>query len=203
MPDSYHHGDLRTALLAAATDLLATGGVEAVTMRALAERTGVSRTAPYRHFATKDTLLEAVAAEGFAQLQALLHRLADEAPADADRAAERAHFAAIGAAYVRFADTHPAHYRLMYGRDALTRESGSLLHDAGEAAYAELVRILAEAQARGTVRTAMPPEQQAYVAWSLVHGLAALLVDGQMERPADLDAFARSAVASLLDGLLA
>ncbi|MEL7363653.1 MAG: WHG domain-containing protein, partial [Bacteroidota bacterium] len=169
---------------------------------ALAERTGVSRTAPYRHFASKDALLESVAAEGFAQLQSLLHRFAEAAPAASTRAAERAHFADIGAAYVRFADAHPAHYRLMYGRDALARSAHPALHAAAEAAYAELVRLLADAQARGTIRTDIEPAHQAYIAWGLVHGLASLLVDGQMERPDDIEALARQAILALLDGLL-
>ena len=202
MPDSYHHGALRAALLDAATALLASDGVDAVTMRALAERTGVSRTAPYRHFANKDALLEAVAAEGFATLQALLHRFTSSAPAATSRTSERDHFAEMGAAYVRFADAHPAHYRLMYGRDALARSAHPDLHDAAEAAYAELVRMVADAQARGTVRSDAPPEQHAYIAWGLVHGLASLLVDGQMERPDNIEALARHAVATLLDGLL-
>ncbi|MEM6785486.1 MAG: TetR/AcrR family transcriptional regulator [Bacteroidota bacterium] len=202
MPDSYHHGALRSALLDAATDLLTTDGVDGVTMRALAERTGVSRTAPYRHFANKDALLEAVAAEGFAQLQAILKRLAEGAPPASTKEAERVHFAEIGAAYVRFADAHPAHYRLMYGSDALARSAHPALQAAADAAYAELVRLLSDAQARGTIRSNVGSEQQAYIAWGLVHGLASLLVDGQMERPADVEALAGQAILALLDGLL-
>ncbi len=64
----YHHGDLRAALLEAAREVLAKEGVEALTLREVARRAGVTHAAPYRHFADKEALLAAVATEGFAAL---------------------------------------------------------------------------------------------------------------------------------------
>ena len=201
MASSYHHGNLRAALLAEASSMLAEGGPAAVTLRALAEKTGVSRTAPYRHFDSKDALLEAVAAEGFARLQTLIRKLADGIPDNATPADMRAHFERVGAAYVRFADRYPQHYRLMYGSNALARAEHPALHDAAESAYDGLVALIQGAQALGALRPDPPAEQMAYAAWGLVHGLASLLVDGQIERPADVEAFARSGLRALLDGL--
>jgi AcrR family transcriptional regulator len=196
MPDSYHHGDLRRALLDAAATLLRDGGTDALTLRALADAVGVSRTAPYRHFADKADLLVAIAAEGFERLRASLHAVNDEGAAGLEG------FEAMGVAYIRFAVDNPAHYRLMYGREALARRQVPALQAAADATYDELVALIAARQATGDLR-ADEPEALAYVAWATVHGLASLLVDGQMEEPDDVDALARLTARTLLEGLAA
>ncbi len=193
----YHHGDLRRALLDAAARRLHDAGPEALTMRALAEATGVSRTAPYRHFRDKAALLVALAAEGFERLRAALHA------ARAGSAPGLAGFEAMGVAYVRFAVDKPAYYRLMYGRDAVARRTVNPdLQAAADAAYEELASLVAAGQASGHLR-AGDPGALAYVAWGTVHGLAMLLVDGQIEEPADVDALARLTARTLLEGLTA
>ncbi len=194
MPASYHHGDLRRALLDAASGVLTSDGVAALTLRGLASRVGVSRTAPYRHFADKSALLEAVAAEGFERLQAVVGN-AREAGADTPEA-----FVRLAQAYVGFALKHPAHYRLMYGREAISRRQRPALQEAADALYAELVGALTEAQEAGVMR-AGDPEPLASVAWAQVHGLAMLLVEGQMEAPDDPMALTETAARALLGGL--
>ncbi len=194
MADSYHHGDLRPALLDAAARLIRDGGTDALTLRALAEAVGVSRTAPYRHFKDKAELLVAVAAEGFERLRAALRAV------NASGAAGLAPFEAMGVAYVRFAVENPAHYRLMYGREALARREVPALQTTADAAYYELVALITAGQASGALRTG-DPEALAYVAWATVHGLASLLVDGQMEQPDDVEALARLTARTLLEGL--
>ncbi|MEM1127962.1 MAG: TetR/AcrR family transcriptional regulator [Bacteroidota bacterium] len=196
MPDkkTYHHGDLRTALVQEAAALIAVEGVDAVTMRGLSQRIGVSRTAPYRHFADKDALLAAVAAEGFSTLRQHLHTAIEAHPHGA------ASFESMGVAYVLFATDHAAYYRLMYGREALDRERFPDLHAAAHALYDELVALIRQQQEAGTIRGDRP-EALAYVAWSTVHGLASLLVDGQMEAPPDIAGLARLTIQTLLVGL--
>ncbi len=161
----YHHGNLREALVEAALDLLREGGAEALSLRAAARRAGVSAMAPYRHFADKEALLAAVAAHGFALFAARLAE-ADAAPDPADA------LAAQGAAYVRFACEDPARFRLMFGA---ARPAGYPdLYAAAGAAYAVLARRVAslvEESGRDDLTLAC---------WSLVHGLASLLVDGQV-----------------------
>src|SRR5881394_2582635 len=71
---SYHHGNLRQALLDAAVDLLRTGGADALTLRAAARAAGVSQSAPYRHFADRRALVAGVAQEGFARMGAAIAR---------------------------------------------------------------------------------------------------------------------------------
>ncbi len=192
---TYHHGHLRAALLEAAARMIAEEGAECVTMRALSSRVGVSHTAPYRHFADKEALLVAVAAEGFARLKARLQAI--ELPEQDD---DLARFQQMGVAYIAFAVDNPAHYRLMYGKEALRRAEHPHLQAAADAAYDELVAIIERYQAIGAIK----PESShalAYIAWSTVHGLASLLVDGQMRFPDDVEALARLTTTILLDGM--
>src|SRR5262245_11555158 len=106
----YHHGDLCRALLEEALQMIQAQGVEQVTLRTIGARLGVSRTALYRHFADKQALLAAVGREGFRTLRLALQGAWD------GRGHGRAGFDAMAAAYVTFAVTHPAHYRVMFGR---------------------------------------------------------------------------------------
>ncbi|GJE12126.1 MULTISPECIES: TetR/AcrR family transcriptional regulator [Methylobacterium] len=154
---AYHHGDLRAALVSTALDLLETGGAAALSLRAAARACGVSAMAPYRHFADKEELLEAVAARGFADLAAVL------GAADAGAQGAQA-LAAQGAAYVTFACRHPALFRLMFTRPCRD--------PVGSEAY----RIL-ERRAAALAGSGMPAEDLTLAAWSLVHGLAALILD--------------------------
>src|SRR5918992_4401357 len=106
---SYHHGNLRRALLDEALATIRTEGVEGVTLRDIGARLGVSRTALYRHFTDKRALLGAVATEGFAMLRK--HLVAAWENGGRGDAA----FHDMGVAYVRFAVDNPSHYRVMFG----------------------------------------------------------------------------------------
>jgi len=169
----YHHGRLAEALIAAGVALLEERGAGALSLRAAARRAGVSHAAPYRHFRDRDALLAAVAAEGFRRLDAALARAAaadeDEAPALAE-------------AYVAFALDHPGLYRLMFGPCVAGREDDPVLAAAAAAAYGRLAA--AGARRLAGRPEAPPPGLFALAAWSLVHGLASLLLDGRLgERP--------------------
>lgn len=165
----YHHGDLRSALLQAAHDILAEHGVPGLTLREVARRAGVSPMAPYRHFMDKDALLAAVAEEGFRKLE---QRLRDTPHAD-----PMGDLIAQGAAYVRFACDEPALYRLMFGPFLRRFEDHPGLKAAMSAARATFT---------GAIAAALPeidePARHDVVlaAWSLSHGLASLLVDGRL-----------------------
>src|SRR3982751_2670167 len=105
----YHHGNLRGALLQEALSTIRAEGVEALTLREIGARLGVSRTALYRHFADKGALLAAVATEGFRTLREQL------TSAWVAGAGDRDAFDAMGIAYIRFAIDNPSHYRVMFG----------------------------------------------------------------------------------------
>lgn len=193
---SYHHGNLRRALLDGALRLVQREGAEALTLRAVARLAGVSQAAPYRHFTDKQALLAAVAEEGFRALTAAMQRAAVRA----DSALAR--FRALGLAYVEFASAHPAHFRVMFGREAADRSAHPSLRAAAEETFGLLVEAVRECQRTGLVR-AGDPEELALSAWSIVHGLSALSVDGQLQALGDKGtaALALSATENLFLGL--
>lgn len=175
---SYHHGDLRAALVGAAIEALERGEAE-ISLRGVAKAAGVSAMAPYRHFPDKQALLAAVAGEGFARLRDRL-RGADDHP-DPARA-----LVAQGLAYVDFARAHPALVRLMFQCAADDPVPG------GDSAYAVLVERVA----------ALVPDEArdgaALLCWATVHGLATLANDmGADLGPADSDAVLQLLVDSL------
>lgn len=175
---SYHHGDLARALVEEAIRTIQRGGVQALTLRAVGEKLGVSRTALYRHFPDKSALLAAVGREGFRTLRERL----DDAWRQHDGG--QAGFEAMGTAYVQFAVDHPAHYRVMFGGH-LTGQSvpDPELAREGAAAFQALVDALMSLQHQGIARTD-PPLRLAQYIWANVHGIAMLAIDGLLREPA-------------------
>ncbi len=173
------------------------GGTAGITMREIGRRLGVSRAAPYRHFPDKAALLVAVAATGFERLHGRLRAIATEAANSSLEGIRR-----MGAEYVRFALENPAHYRLMYGREALTRQELPELREAANALFEELVEVIEAYQRSGGLKPE-DPRAQAYVAWSAMHGLASLLIEGQIQAEVDVEALVRDATGTLLDGMRA
>jgi len=194
---TYHHGDLRAALLAEAAAMIADGGVASVTMRALGERLGVSRAAPYRHFADKGALLIAVAAAGFQRLNDRLQSVDADTPRSGVERLGR-----MGEAYVRFALENPAHYRLMYGKEAVTRGDQPELRESANALFEGLVSVFQAHQDSGILQR-QDPRGQAYVAWGAVHGVASLLIEGQILTTVDVDGLIAQTTRTLLDGMRA
>ena len=192
---AYHHGDLRAALLDEAAAMIAEGGAASVTMRALGRRLGVSRAAAYRHFEDKTALLVAVATAGFGRLRDRLQAVDAGAPRSSVERIRR-----MGEEYVRFALENPAHYRLMYGREGLGRRDVPELREAGNALFEQLVDVIQAYQDSGKIKR-QDPRAQAYVAWSAVHGLASLLIDGQILTAADVDGLIRQTTRTVLDGM--
>jgi AcrR family transcriptional regulator len=168
---SYHHGNLRAALISKGLELLESGQAD-FSLRELTRQVGVSANAAYRHFASKEALLTAMAAEGF-------HRLAAaQAMAVQTGAIPMLGFLEAGRAYVDFARRHPALFRLMFGRfaasnpDAEMRASAQLAYEGLRFCVAAVLSQPVESAAVLAV---------AMHAWSLVHGLSQLIIDGQLQ----------------------
>ncbi len=199
--NSYHHGDLRRALIDTALAMVTEEGAWNFTLREVARRAGVSHAAPYNHFEDKSALLAEVAALGFQSLREALEAAAREQPRSARQA-----LACVGAAYVRFGVEHPAHYRLMFGTELADKERYPALQEASDAAFGVLTGVLERGQASGQVRRDTVRDQ-ALAAWSLVHGLTTLLIDqrasflGASTREAERHA--RVAGMALFEGLRA
>ena len=195
--DRYHHGDLRRALLQEAVRTIQTRGVEALTLRAVGQTLGVSRSALYRHFTDKAALLSAVAQEGFRMLRLELVEAWDQAGGG------RHGFEQMGVAYVRFAVEHPAHYRVMFGGFLKGYASDAALAAEGSAAFQVLVDALVSQQQAGLVRRD-DPQQLAQFVWAVVHGVARLAIDGQLRgSPSDAEALAQYAVDRIRTGIAA
>jgi len=185
---SYHHGDLRQALVRSALEILSEAGVAGLSLRAAARRAQVSAMAPYRHFADKEALLAAVAEYGFRELAARL-TVANAAAAD-----PRAGLGALGVAYVLFAREQPSLFKLMFGPMIEQKSGHPDLDEAGGACFDALRHAAAKFfdgdSDAGDV---------ALACWSLVHGLSALIVDGRL---AEYDPGPAEAVAMRLTRLL-
>ena len=181
----YHHGDLAAALLDAATDAVRSTGAHAFSLRGVAREVGVDIAAVYRHFTNRTHLLGAVALRGFAQLEARMRATI------ADLDDPEARLMGVGRAYVLFALDEPELFRLMFGP---TRGEAALPDPTGktfDGPYAVLLEALDGVAA--TRSGGLPRDAAALVAWSAVHGLAALVVDGPLD-----PAVARAQVDTLL-----
>ncbi len=171
----YHHGDLRQALITAALSLLTEEQNWGFSLREVARRAGVSHNAPYNHFRSKQDLLAAVAAAGFDLLRTRMQEAMSQAQTPA------AALKAIGVAYVGFGVANPAHYRLMFGTARPSADTGSP-RVAGESAVTAK-KLLFDVVRWGIEdgSFAVSPEDldlAVLTAWSLVHGLTLLLLDG-------------------------
>lgn len=190
----YHHGNLRRALIDEALATIQAEGVDALTLRAIGARLGVSRSALYRHFADKRALLTAVATEGFTALREKL------VAAWEDGGRDEAAFRAMGAAYVRFAIENPSYYRVMFGGfvDQEARDP-SLVAEA-MAAFQALVDALASLQRDSILRDDDTVLMARYV-WALVHGMAMLGIDGHLREPGAVERLVHYAVERLHTGI--
>ncbi|MFT4081359.1 MAG: TetR/AcrR family transcriptional regulator [Nocardioides sp.] len=181
---SYHHGDLRAALITTAMGMLERG--ESFSIRAVAREAGVSPTAPYRHFRERDALESALAAQG-------LRDLKDDLTRDRELPTTVEELADLGVAYVDFALRRPALFRLMFGNEC-DHESEERVQAA--AAVHELL-----ANAITGVFPDSDPIDLALGGWGLVHGLACLYLDRKLTAPSidDIAAQVRSSFISLLN----
>jgi AcrR family transcriptional regulator len=192
---TYHHGNLRRALLDAALKLVEAVGPKGLTLRATARLAGVSQAAPYRHFASKDALLATVAEEGFKALTRAMREAIGPLAGN-----PTAQLQVLGVAYVGFATSHSSHFRVMF--EVADREAYPSLRAAADGALVILKGVISDGQKAGLVR-AGDPADVALAAWSVAHGLSALLVDRQLVElgQKSADELARGVTQHLLTGL--
>lgn len=169
--ESYHHGNLREALIQAALDMIAERGLAGLAVAELARAVGVSAAAPYRHFRDRNALLAEVARRGFEQLAAEMEAARDEGRPNPVAAIER-----CGRAYLAFARREPAIFAAMFGGGASGEDEA--VRRASDAALAVLRRAAEAACATGGAGRRPPALMVALHVWSLAHGIAALFVGG-------------------------
>lgn len=191
---SYHHGDLRAALLDAAEAELAERGSARFTLRACARRAGVSHAAPAHHFKGVTGMMSALATRGFERLTKTVQGARD-AVAETDLDGQ---MTATVRAYVGFARAEPELFRVMFRRDQLD-ESDEELRCAVLATYLELTSVIQQQRgesSQGAIDLTLLPStdrlvEDILIGWCHIHGLAHLLIEGQLNdmTGADVDAF--------------
>jgi AcrR family transcriptional regulator len=176
----YHHGNLRVALVAAGVELARAGGPDAVSIREVCRQVGVSHAAAYRHFPDRNALLAAVADAAMGALAELMEQLIDATDGPDPAAAAEAGLRATGRAYIRFAITEPGLFRTAFARPEL--HGDPLVGDPGTPGHGPL-GLLSRSLDRLLASGALAPERRPgaeVTAWSAVHGLSMLLLEGPL-----------------------
>jgi AcrR family transcriptional regulator len=195
---SYHHGNLKEALIRAALELIAEKGPAGFTFAEAARWAGVSPAAPYRHFRDRDELLSNVAVRGFEQFAAALARGWDDGRPDAFTAFDR-----IGKAYLVFARSEPAFYSAMF-EAGVPPEANAELRDASDRAFAVLRTATEAIVATMPAQTRPPVLMMSLHIWALSHGIASLFGRGDAARrkvPMSAEELLEAAVLIYLRGL--
>jgi len=195
---AYHHGDLKEALTCAAEALIESKGPEGFSMAECCRMAGVSTAAPYRHFEDREDLVDHVASRGFEALSESTKTRRDEHSLGSVDS-----IVAMGQAYVRFAESKPAVFRLMFAKHKRLDDGHEVIHDTGGACFMVLLEAVDAFRAqRGlsetkTLDIALP-------LWTIVHGTACLLIDRDFDVVApetDPDELVRIAAEGFLSGV--
>lgn len=165
--EAHGQGDVRRAVLDAALTVCATEGPDAVSMREVARRSGVSHQAPYHYFGDRAGIFAAITEEGFAALADLFRTVLATSPQPGPDSLR---------AYLRFAQSHPGHFRVMFRRDICGIATHDSTQHSADRAYDELLNLVE----RHTGYPADDPRavEWATVLWSIAHGLSSLMLDG-------------------------
>lgn len=181
----YHHGNLVEALLGATIHLIEERGVEAVSVREVAKRAGVSPAAPFRHFSSKTALLTAVAEQAMGRLTATVNAEL----AEADRADPIQGLRAVGRGYLDWALANPTHFNIISSRSLIDFHASAALVNENEAIRAAMLGLITQAQAGGQLAKGLKPEDVMLASRAFIYGLCRMWIDGhfrewQVERPA-------------------
>lgn len=171
---NYHHGDLYSSLLSTATAIIAEDGVASLSLRKLAMRIGVSRTAAYHHFKDKNDLLIAIAAQGFISWKAQAEDIFKN-----DDLTEQAKFQAFVHYYVQFATENAAIYQLMFGGTLWKdKATPSKLKEVAYPSFQFHLEMTKTWQEKGILPNSPNTLRLAQVTWATLHGIAQLVIDG-------------------------
>jgi AcrR family transcriptional regulator len=190
---TYHHGNLRQALIQSGLALIAEQGARALTLRELGKRAGVSRMAAYRHFRDRAALLDAIREAGFELFADALEQARLAAGGNFTSAMQ-----ALAVAYVRFARENPAYFEVMFSPS----EASAASHhsEAGEKAFETLHRTIREGQANGDVR-AGDSLLLASAAWAIVHGISTLGLEQLVSKDIPPEKFVEACSGVIVSGL--
>jgi AcrR family transcriptional regulator len=195
---SYHHGDLKQALVEAGAQLIEIDGISGISLRAVAKHAGVSHSAPYRHFKDKNALLSGIADVGFQQLAQSLRQSIEKNPDN-----PREQLLESGVAYIRLALRYRQMHNLMFG-GVIKKQANDDTAATSDTAFLGLVQIIENGQLSGVYKQG-DVKVLALTAWSLVHGYAMLASTGLLDHIAESEeaslALAKTIESHLIDGI--
>lgn len=171
---TYHHGDLKNALIKAGISILAKDGVSGLSLRKVASKAGVSHAAPYAHFADKQALIAAISTEGYRRLYERIEAAIAGYESDPLRQLVEAAWT-----YVDFALTDPAHFKITFSGVIEKEKEHPAFVEMTQKSFKEVVTIVEACQAQGVLE-AGPSDLVAVSVWSLVHGFASLILEDQV-----------------------
>ena len=191
---AYHHGDLQSSLLATATAMITEQGIEALSLRKLALRIGVSRTAAYHHFKDKNDLLSAIAAQGFIAWQKQAEQIFSD-----NKLTDKEKYQQFVQYYVRFATENASIYKLMFGstlwkKDHESQSSSQTLIDVAYPSFQYQVKMTETWQQKGILPKSQNTLRLAQVSWATLHGIAQLVIDGIYADASQVDEMCQCAV---------
>jgi len=173
---SYHHGDLKNALLDAATRLIDTKGVAGLSLRGVAREAGVSQAAPYHHFKDKEALVAELCKQAFGELGTRMAAALEGCCGGAEPADQLEALDAVGRTYLAFSRERRAWFAIMWGGDIEDKEAYPELVATARCTFEMLVGVIVRGQEQGDIRPGNPVEL-AVSSWAAVHGAARLIVD--------------------------
>ncbi len=173
---SYHHGDLKNALIHAAIEIVAEEGVYGLSLRKAARKAGVSHNAPYAHFTDKQALIAAIAVDGHSKIHTIINGVAEKYPNDPLQ--QLVHLAW---AYVQFGLKSPAHYKIIFSGLIENEKNYPVFMELSTRSMLALQKIVADCQAAGILKASdYEVEMVAVSMWGLIHGLVSLVIEGQV-----------------------
>ncbi len=171
---SYHHGDLKNALIEAGADLLSKEGVSALSLRKVAQKAGVSHAAPYAHFADKQALIAAISTEGYKKLYGQIAQVAERHRMDPLRRLIESSWA-----YVQFALDEPDHFKVTLSDMIEKEQDYPAFVETARQTFGLVVEVVAQCQQAGILRQGAP-DLSAVSVWALIHGFVTLLLENQI-----------------------
>lgn len=171
---SYHHGDLKNALIKAGVEILSQEGIEGLSLRKVAQRAGVSHSAPYSHFPDKQSLIAAISTEGFNQLYNELDAAISAHPKNAKQQLQES-----ALAYVQFALNHTDTFKIMFSGVLEKEKEYPAFVEISYKTFQRVVDVVKACQDAGLLRSASA-EMMAVAVWGQVHGIISLALEGQI-----------------------
>jgi AcrR family transcriptional regulator len=174
MSKKYHHGDLKNALILAGIEIVSQEGIKALSLRKVAQRVGVSHSAPYAHFTDKQALIAAISTEGYKKLHASVSAVAQQYQNNPQRQLVEGAWA-----YVEFATAEPDHFKITFSGVIEKEQAYPAFVEISHQSFALLVEIVQNCQRAGILKPG-PTELLAVTVWGLMHGVISLILEGQL-----------------------